>query len=159
MADFADSVKMKASKIGAELDGRKIFNWETTSVGYLKPSVFEQKIALRYRLAFAQEFIFEVARYDSYDLSINAQMPSTTHWGASMWNSDWDLNLSKNAGLGLGECADWDSRLQEFFPNPEPFNSKNGSHEVQPGLKWFLQNVQMVTESLDRIKNLSHLRS
>lgn len=157
--DFADSVKLKGSKPGAELDGRRLFDWGPASTGCLKPSVFEQKIALRYRLAYDQAFIFEIARYDSYDLSTNAQLPCTTHWGASMWNSDWEVILSGNAGLGLGECADWNPRLQAFFPDPEPStNTRNEIQEVEPGLKSFLQHIHMVTESLDRIKDIPHLQ-
>ncbi len=154
MVDFAESVKIKGSRSGAELDGRKLFDWCPASAGFLKPSIFEQKIALRYRLAYDQAFVFELARYDSYDLSTNAQMPCTTHWGASMWNSDWEVILSGNAGLSLGECADWDSRLQAFFPNPHPDKTKDKIPQVEPGLERFLHHIRMVTESLDRIKNV-----
>ena len=155
MMNFADSVRLRrVSRKGAEIDGRKLFEWETALSGCLKPSAFEQKIASRYRLRLMPEFIFELARYDSYNLSTNSQTPSTTHWGASMWNTEWDIKLSKNANLGLGESAEWDPRLEMFFPNPEPasLNKQNFYHEkVGPGLSWFLQNVQLVAESLDNV--------
>ena len=153
MVHFAESVKLKrGSKVGAELDGRRLFEWETALPGCLKPSVFEQKIALRYRLKSMPEFVFEIARYDSYDLLTNSQTPSTTHWGASMWNTEWDIKLSKNANLGLGESAGWDPRIEMFFPTPEPepSNKRNqGQEEVDPGLRLFLQNVQSIVESLN----------
>ena len=155
MMNFADSVRLRrVSRKGAEIDGRKLFEWETALSGCLKPSAFEQKIASRYRLRLMPEFIFELARYDSYNLSTNSQTPSTTHWGASMWNTEWDIKLSKNANLGLGESAEWDPRLEMFFPIPEPasLNKQSFYHEkVGPGLSWFLQNVQLVAESLDNV--------
>ena len=163
MIDFADSVRVKVSQTGAgaRLDGRKVFSWggaDTASTGFLKPSIFEQKTALRYRLADDQAFVFEIARYDSYDLSTDTQSPCTTHWGASMWNSDWEVILSANAGLGLGEYADWDARLPAFFPKPCP-STKNGkekekSSDIEPGLDAFLDHIRVVTECLDRIRNV-----
>lgn len=169
MIDFADSVRIRVSQTGAgagtELNGRKVFSWggaDTASIRFLKPTVFEQKTALRYRLADDQAFVFELARYDSYDLSTDAQCPCTTHWGASMWNSDWEVILSANAGLGLGEYADWDARLPAFFPKPYP-STKNGKEkekekekisDIEPGLDAFLDHIRVVTECLDRIRNV-----
>lgn len=149
MTTFADSIKLKKiPKAGTELTGRKIFEWEEDLPGNLKPSVFEQKTALRYRLVHSSQWVFEIARYDSYGDPENPDTPMTTHWGATMWNTEWDITLSANAGLGIGESADWDAKLETFFPSDS--HSKN--QDVNPGVMEFLQKVQMVTDFLDDIK-------
>ena len=71
-----------------------------------------------------------------------------------MWMTECDIKFRKNANLGVGESSGCDPRLEMFFPDPEPepFNRKSQRHEgVDPGLKRFLQNVQLVVESLERL--------
>lgn len=72
-----------------------------------------------------------------------------------MWNSDWEVTLSENAGLGLGECADWDPQPPAFFPNLEPSYGRTRSQNVEPGVESFLQHVRVVAESLGRIRGVA----
>ncbi|KAL9124773.1 MAG: hypothetical protein Q9217_005926 [Psora testacea] len=147
MTAFAESVKLKTgdrSCLG--LTGqRQLELVQTNSPGSLKSSEFEQKTSYRYRLVPNSAWMFEIARYDCY--GAHDDMPVTTNWGASMWNTDWDTVLTKNSGLTIGEVADWHPSLSTFF-------TSEGTSSIDPeaGVSEFLQTVQMVNDFLDEIK-------
>ena len=149
---FAESVKFDAKipRKGAEIDGRKLITWEMELPGCLKPSIFEQKIAFRYRVKHMQGAVFEIARYDSYDLASNAQKPSVTTWGASLWHTEWDMILSENADLRLGEKAKWNPRIDTFFPGEQPHAANNLKQQqgIHPGLARFLRGVEPIAQRL-----------
>lgn len=144
MVQFQESVMLKKGLMTEVMvTGAKMFEWQHNSNGIL-PTVFEQKTALRYRLAQAQQYTFEMARYDCYGDACNPDRPVTTNWCASLWNRSWDDTLTDNAGLKIGKAASWRPNISTFFPDPE-----GGSAGVQK----FQDVVQQITACLDAIKS------
>lgn len=165
MKDFEHSVKlMRGPRKATDVSGKRLFEWETQLPGSVQPSVVEQKTAWRFRLRAANSWMFEVARYDTYKLISPppqsstqrtndlywSDMPETTLWAACMWNADWDIELSKNASLGIGESADWDPSLDKFFPSGVARESRD-INDVHPGVSLFLSHIRTVSEALDGI--------
>ena len=144
---FAGSVKLKnADRCDIARTGKKQFDWIRSDYpGCLKPSEFEQKISYRYRLASNASWTFEIAHHDCY--GPYDDMPTTTYWGASMWNKDWDSVLTENSGLTIGEVAEWDPFLSTFFENGDP-----STNNPEAGISQFLQTVQMVNDIVNEIK-------
>lgn len=155
---FMESVKLsKIPKTRIELTGQRVFTWEKNLP--MQPSAFQQKTALRYRLAHQSEWEFEIARYDNYGDSKNENVPVETNWGASLYNTRWDSTLTANSALGIGEAARWDPTLETLFPSP----SKPGTADLEgvdganPGVTEFFKSVEVVTKFIDDIKELPHL--
>ncbi|CAD6569863.1 MAG: hypothetical protein ASARMPREDX12_003112 [Alectoria sarmentosa] len=157
MTGFAESVKLsKIPRTRIELTGQRVFTWEKDLPGVLQPSAFQQKTALRYRLAQQPEWEFEIARYDNYGDPKNENVPVETNWGATLYDSNWDSTLTANSTLGIGEAARWEPRLETFFPSRPGAADMEG---VDPGVTEFLKNVEVVTRFIDSIKReLPHLR-
>ena len=151
MASFADRVKMlPAAELGVGLNGERVFTWEREAPGFLRPSSFEQKTAVRYNLVKMPGWVLELARYDSYNLSPKqSQAPIDTSWGANLYNTDWEFLFGENQNLGIGEMAHWDTKLRSFFPSSTPYTGG-----VDPGVKEFLKNVQDVMSCLDALREL-----
>lgn len=150
MSDFASSVRVKKGSLrGIELTGCNMFEWQPQMPGNIQPTNFEQKTALHFRLIGAPDYLFEIARYDSYDNVRNPTYPTTTNWGASLWNTEWDSTLSQNAGIGIGEAANWEPRLSTFLPGGDDATV----NDVNPGIKTFLQHVHDITQCLEEIPN------
>lgn len=162
MTSFADSVKLsKIPGTRTELTGHRVFTWEKGYLGVMQPTAFEQKTALKYRLARAFEWEFEIARYDSYGNAQKENVPVETNWGATLYNSYWDSVLTANSTLGIGEAAPWDPMLDTLFPCPSTSGivDMRGVEGLHPGVTEFLKNVEVVTKFLDTIKKeLPHLR-
>ena len=122
----------------------------------MQPSAFQQKTALRYRLADQPEWCFEIARYDSYGDPKNVNVPVETNWGATLYNTNWDSVLTANSTLGIGEAARWEPKLETFFP------SRPGTADMEegdPGVTEFVKTVEVVTKFIDSIKKEKpHLR-
>ena len=157
MTRFAESVKLsKIPKTRTELTGQRVFTWEKDLPSVMQPTAFQQKTALRYRLAKQSEWEFEIARYDAYGGQKNENLPIETNWGASLWSTNWDSILTANSTLGIGEAAKWSPNLETFFPSRPGTVDMEG---VDPGVTEFFQNVEVVTKFLDSIKKeLPHLR-
>ncbi len=155
---FMESVKLsKIPKTRIELTGQRVFTWENLP---MQPSAFQQKTALRYRLAHQSEWEFEIARYDNYGDPKNENVPVETNWGASLYNTRWDSTLMANSALGIGEAARWNPELETFFPSP----SRPGTADLEevngadPGVTEFFKDVEVVTKFIDGIKKeLPHL--
>ena len=162
MIDFADSIKLDPSKAkGPGFEGERVFTWETSIPGCLKPSAFEQRTALQFRLAKAPDWMFEIARYDTYDLSSSpSQQPGDevviplvrSYWGARLVNTEWETILGENQNLGIGEAAKWDSGLGAFFPS-----EVSHFEGADPGIKEFLGSMREVMECLDELKEMMPL--
>lgn len=146
MTAFAAGVKFNAPKGNkTEISGAKVFTWTP----FLPVSRFEQKTSLRYRLVDNNDWMFEFARYDCYD-SLTPGLPTSTSWGASFWNSEWDRLLGQNAALKIGRAAIWDPQLETFFPR-----SRRTSDDPTEalGLRQFLGNTKAIVEILDGIQS------
>ena len=165
MAEFAESVKLKKTP-GARIDltGEKVFQWDKTPGGMMVTS-FEQKTSLRYRLLSNMDYMIEISRYDTYDISttigqslnpsnqpqIKGNLPHKTDWAATLWNNEWDTTFIPNSSLGVGEAASWDERLGTFFPCRSGGPSAKGA--VDEGIKEFLQVVGDINNFLKDLKN------
>ncbi|KAL8831744.1 MAG: hypothetical protein Q9191_000672 [Dirinaria sp. TL-2023a] len=147
MADFKSSVTYKPPSAGVqpELTGYKVFQHASN----LKVEHFEQKTALRYRHVRHSNWIFELARYDSFTGN-NVTASEKTQWGGSFWHTEWDNILGANNLLDIGEAANWDPRLSKFFPE----NAGTPNKGKDTGFQDFLQDVEYITEMLDGMKNL-----
>jgi len=150
MKAFADSVKLrKLPKNKVASTGEKIFQWEKDLPGSMRPVAFQQKTSFKYRLVHNLDWTFEIARYDIYGDLKDENVPTKTCWAATMWNTEWDSTLAANAGLGIGEAANWDPDLSTFFPASEKAAVTQG---IDPGVLGFLRSVQIITSFLDGIK-------
>lgn len=160
MTEFAESVKLsKIPRTRIELTGQRAFTWEKHLPGIMQPSAFQQKTALRYRLAHQPEWEFEIARYDNYGDPKNENVPVETDWGATLYNTNWDSILTVNSTLGIGEAASWDPKLETFFASRSGTAHMEGVGGVDAGVTEFLENVGVVTKFIDSIKKeLPHLR-
>lgn len=148
MTDFVKSIKFKQLPKSSKPDvsGSKLFNW---SSGALPISSFEQKTSLRYRIIDNSDWLFEFARYDRYGGS-TSDRPTSTSWGASFWNSEWDRTLGKNADLKIGQAAPWDPQLDTFFPKSRRIS--RDSREAA-GFRQFLGNTKAIAELLGGIQS------
>ena len=157
MKEFAQSVKFsKIPGTRIELTGQRAFTWEKGLSIDMQPTSFQQKTAFVYRLAKQPEWEFEIARYDTYGNSKNENVSTETNWGATLYNTSWDYTLTANSTLGIGEAAGWSPTLETFFPSK---SDATEMEEVDPGVVEFLQNVKLVTNFIDSIKQeLPHLR-
>lgn len=146
MISFANGVKLSTKDVkNVYTTGRKQFTF-SNEPGALKPSLFEQKTAYRYRLSSANQWIVEVARYDTYNTT--SELPTSTNWAASMFNSDWDSTTSQNVVLGIGQRAAWDTSLETFFPTCDLIDKLDtGSRVVD-----LLQSVRLVSNFLDDMR-------
>ena len=156
---FMKSVKLsKIPNTRIELTGQRVFTWEKDLP--MQPSAFQQKTALRYRLAHQSEWEFEIARYDNYGDPKAENVPVETNWGASLYNTRWDSTLTANSTLGIGEAARWDPKLETFFPSPSRAGTADLEevHGANPGVTEFFKNMEVVTKFIDGIKKeLPHL--
>ena len=146
MCAFAENVKWKilsAEYNKADFSGLRVFTWNDS----VRIVSFEQKTALRYRLADRADWIFELARYDSYHSLKNPKKPKATHYRASVWRKEWDRLLSTNHSLEIGEEAPWEPTIDSFFGANVP-----GATEDTSGLKVFLGDMKRISELLDNTK-------
>ena len=154
MTLFGNSVKLvRDPHIDKGLLGRKVFSWDSFNPGSARPTVFEQKTAMQFQLAEAGDWRFEIARYDTFDISTTpntTKEPLNTYWGATMHNKEWDTILGENQKLQFGESAKWDPRLGGFFPSREVY-----SKGIDPGVIEFLHHVEEVMGFLDGLKESS----
>lgn len=150
MTSFAQNVRLvnnSSEEIG--LSGRKAFHWDTKGTDQMRPSAFEQKSAVRFRLAKSRDLMFEVARYDSFNASSSdPDQPVRTRWGATLWNTEWDAMLAGNTELDFGESAKWDTRVRSFFP----CDCGNEMDKVDPGVQDFLRQLKDIVAVLDTAK-------
>ncbi|KAL8975079.1 MAG: hypothetical protein Q9197_000686 [Variospora fuerteventurae] len=110
----------------------------------------EQKTTLRYSLKAQPSCIFELSRYDEYN-GDDPNYPSSTMWAASFYDRDWEVNLSENKALGIGQSASWNPDVRPFF------QSVHGSTDKGPytGFTDFLHHVGTVASFLDRVKGIA----
>lgn len=148
MIAFADNIRFKvlAKSIKDAISGEKVFGWDPSP---LLISSFEQKTSLRYRIVDNSDWMFEFARYDQFG-GTNPDVPTSTSWGASFWNSEWDRTLGTNAALKIGEAPKWDPQLDTFFPSSR--RTSSDSREAA-GLREFLGNTKAIVELLDGIQS------
>ena len=152
MTAFAESVKLsKIPKTRTELTGQRVFTWDKGLPGAMQPSTFQQKTALRYRLAHQPEWEFEIARYDHYGNPKNDHVSVETNWGATLYNTNWDSVLTANSTLDIGEAAEWHPTLETFFPS-SPSAADIGVEGADLGVTEFLKNVEVVTIFINSIK-------
>lgn len=160
MADFAESVQLsKIPRTRTELTGQKVFTWKKDLPGIMQPSAFQQKTALKYRLAHQPEWEFEIARYDNYGNPKSDSVPVETNWGATLYNTNWDSILTANTTLGIGEAPAWNPRLETFFPSRSDPADIEGIEGIDPGVTDFLKVVEVVSKLMDSIKKeIPHIR-
>lgn len=146
MCAFAESVKWKslsAELHKADFTGRRIFTWNYG----VRIVSFEQKTALRYRLADRPDWVFELARYDSYISLKSSTSPTATRYRASVWSNEWDRLLCTNQSLEIGEQASWEPTIEKFFGANVP-----GAAEETSGLKVFLGDMKRISKLLEDTK-------
>ena len=112
---------------------------------------FVQKTGFRYRLK-NSSYLFEIAKYQHFAPSESEPVcrssdgvASTTIWGASFFNEDWDIILGENAHLGIGEAGNWKPSLNTFFPR-EVYMPNPGP---DAGFRNFLREIGRVAIFLD----------
>ncbi len=94
------------------------------------------------------DYILEISRYDTYGRQGEEKKTTQTNWGATLWNTEWDAELMANGSLGIGQSADWDPRLQTFFPAQ---SGVSDPQVVDQGILEFLKIVGDVNEFLNGI--------
>lgn len=149
MEDFADSVVFNDPPPGTrpELTSFKVFKYAPN----FRFESFEQKTALRFCHKDRGNWIFELARYDTFIGNI-ATASGKTQWGASYWNAEWDNTLGANLALGIGQAAKWDPWFSTFFPeNPRTTHSGKES-----GFKDFVDDMKYFAGMLDEMRGLSN---
>ena len=147
MKEFADTIRPKHRDMsGLYHRGQPLLTYGKSSPGGLKPSGFEQRISFRYRILGAPQWVVEIARYDVFESQ--AEVPVQSSWGTTMWNSDWDTQVTSNSSLEIGESASWVPGLRTFFPNDD--NEK--IQGVEAGVVGFLQTVRRVSDFLHDLK-------
>lgn len=149
MADLASSVAFKPppSGIRPEITGYKVFTFASN----LRLESFEQKTAVRYCHKKHGNWIFELARYDTFTGNI-VTASRKTQWGASYWNAEWDNTLGANLSLGIGQAANWNPWFSTFFPE----NSHTSHKGRDTGFQDFMQDVRYITGMLDEMKGLAN---
>lgn len=154
MEEFANSVTLKKISAGPlKPTGRKMFQWKDFA-GAMRPKSFEQKTSYKYRLVHNNDYVFEIARYDVYGNPRDEDTPVHTSWAAILYNREWDSTLAGNSELGIGQSADWNSRLATFFPG----HGSSADIRLDPGVVDFLSTVEMVTAFADDLKQAPHLQ-
>lgn len=146
MCAFAQSVKWKSLSADlheAAFTGRRVFTWNFG----VRVVSFEQKTALRYRLAHRPDWIFELARYDSYISLKSSIKPTATRYHASVWSKEWDRLLCTNHSLEIGEKASWEPTVDKFFGANVP-----GATEDTSCLKVFFGDMRRISELLEDTK-------
>lgn len=146
MCAFAESVRWKSLSAEfhkADFTGRRVFTWNHS----VRIVSFEQKTVLRYRLADRADWIFELARCDSYNSLKSSANPTVTRYRASVWRQEWDRLLSSNHSLEIGEEASWEPTIDTFFGA-----NLSGATEDKSGLKVFLGDMKRISELLDNTK-------
>lgn len=123
----------------ADFTGRRVFTWNYG----VRIISFEQKTALRYRLADRANLVFELARYDSYISQKSSTSPTATRYRASVWSTDWDRHLLTNKFLEIGEQASWEPTIENFFGANVP-----GAAEETSSLKVFLGDMKRISKLL-----------
>ena len=144
MEAFAASVKLIPPPEGVKHEIWKMSSKAITWTRSLPVSSCVQKTALRYRIIDNHDWLFEFARYDELETS---GVP--TSWGATFWNAEWDRKLGKNSRLEIGNAAEWDPQLDNFFPRNR--NTEGDSREAA-GFRQFLGTTKAIAELLDGTK-------
>ena len=153
MMEFAEGVRLsKIPRTRTELTGQKVFTWRKDLPGIMQPTAFQQKTALRYRLAYQSDWEFEIARYDSYGNPKSESAPVETNWGATLYNTNWDSVLTDNSTLGIGEAAGWNPELGTFFPAGPGTTEMEGVEGTDPGVMELFKVVEGVSKFIDSIK-------
>ena len=126
MADFADSIHYRATKEEIGTPGKPLFTFRPVA-GLAE---FIQKTIWRYRLVSHSAYVFEVARYESFDIKDKKLL--RTHWGGSIFNEAWDQILASNSALRMGAVGTWNPSLDLFFPknDTQTDESNNGFGEL-----------------------------
>ena len=126
MADFADSIYYRGKKEEIRNPGKPLFSFRPI------PNLIEftQKTTWRYRLTAHSAYVFEVARYETFDVSHKKLL--RTHWGGSIFNEAWDQILAGNSALRMGAKGTWSPALDVFFPknDTQDLQSNNGFGEL-----------------------------
>lgn len=145
MEEFERGVQFKKPPAGENpaVSGFKVF----TSPPNLPIVGMEQKTTFRYSLKAQPSCIFELSRYDEYN-GDDPRYPSSTQWAASLYDREWDVKLSDNAKLGVGQSASWNPRTNPFF-QPAHGPTSNGPHA---GFTDFLLQIQAIASFLDKLK-------
>lgn len=110
---------MKVSKFARERDSGLAFWWSRRQDGgnVVNISAIRQKRAWRFVLA-DSGYIVEVAVMQAF-VFIKGQSdpkPFPQRWGVQVWHPRWNQSLSSNAGLAIGEKADWPADEAFLFP-------------------------------------------
>lgn len=145
MEDFANGVQFKRPPFDEypAISGYKVFSNPTN----LPILGMEQKTTFRYSLKAQPSFIFELSRYEEYN-GDDPRFPSSTQWAASLYDRDWEINLSENAGLGIGHSASWNPHARPFFQTMHGSTSKG----PYAGFTNFFRHVQAIAGFLDKVK-------
>lgn len=149
MADFAASVTYRPPPQGIrpELTGHNVFKFSSN----LRYESFEQKTAVQYCHKKHVNWIFELARYDTFTGNITTASEKT-QWGASYLNAEWDNILGANLALGIGQSAQWNPWLETFFPK----NDRTTNTGKNTGFQDFMQDLSYITGRLDEMKGLEN---
>ncbi|KAL8944097.1 MAG: hypothetical protein Q9216_000688 [Gyalolechia sp. 2 TL-2023] len=145
MEEFARGVKFMEPPANEHpaISGYKVFASSPT----LPILGMEQKTTFRYSLKAQPSCIFELSRYDEYN-GTDPKYPSSTQWAASFYDRDWDVKLSENVALGVGQSASWNPHTESFF------RARNASASQTPhtGFIDLVRQVQAVASFLDTLK-------
>lgn len=145
MEEFARGVRLRElpDDENPATSGYKVF----TSPATLPILGMEQRTTFRYSLKAQPSCIFEISRYDEYN-GRDPQCPSSTKWAASLHDRDWDVKLSENAGLGVGQYASWSPSTEPFFRAWDASQSK----APHAGFVDLFRQIQSVASFLDTLK-------
>lgn len=143
---FGDTIQLVSTKLDPHTTGMKFrYKGGDTYNPAILPPIFSQKTIWRFNLRANPEFVFEVARYESFgSLSRQFQLATTSPrvaWGASLCHRSWSEILASNAALGVGEKAQWGPDIETFFP-PNPRGGEEGFSD-------YIRNVSALVEFLN----------
>ncbi|KAL8835286.1 MAG: hypothetical protein Q9170_003372 [Blastenia crenularia] len=148
MDEFAQGVRFREppEDENPAFSGYKVF----ISPSSLPVVGMEQKTTFRFSLKAHPSSVFELSRYDEYN-GVDPKHPSSTQWAASFHDREWDVKLSENAGLSVGQFASWNPQTTPFF-QPMHGSINTGPHA---GFADIFHQIHNITNFLDTLKGTS----
>lgn len=146
--EFVNDITLLIDIAADARDTRLFFRWPTRSNGTSTLPIvsLQQKRAWRFNFP-NTEYVVQLATIQDAIWSKQTGRSTTyeMRWGVSMWHARWDMWLSENANLRVGEKASWRPEEGFLFPvdrNPHQFPSTGSAKRYQKMSKEELEDQE-----------------